>query len=272
MGNIYGLIGEKLGHSFSPRIHSLICEALNIKGSYFLFELEKRDLKDAILGGKALKIKGFNVTIPYKIEMMQHMDEMEEAAKKIGSINTVVFKDGKSIGYNTDYHGFGMMLKKQDVDLKNKKCVILGTGGASKAVLQYLLDNHAKEILFVSRDKEKSKERYKEFECIDYQDLKSIKEKDILINCTPCGMYPNTQESPIDTMDLKNFKVAVDLIYNPIQTLFIKESKEKGLKGLNGLYMLIGQAIKSQELWNDLKIEDQIVDKIYEKLICEIDH
>ncbi|QEK11770.1 shikimate dehydrogenase [Crassaminicella thermophila] len=265
----FGLIGEKLKHSFSPIIHSIIFEELNIKSYYHLFEVKREDLKEAIYGLKALGAKGVNVTIPYKVEVIKYLDSISSEAKRIGAVNTICFKDNEAIGYNTDYYGFGIMLDKHHIDLKNKKAVILGTGGASKSVIQYLLDKGIGDITLVSRNVDSGKEKYKNFKIMSYDKIGLLKEQDLIINCTPCGMHPNVQNSPIRKKDIFNFKVAVDLIYNPLETLFLKYGKEEGLKTINGLYMLVGQAVKAQEFWNGIKINSSVCDKIYEK-ICDI--
>lgn len=259
---MYGLIGEKLGHSFSPFIHSLIFKQMKIEGHYDLFEVNENDLEKAIIGLKALGAKGVNVTIPYKVNVMKYLDDISKEAKKIGAINTICFKDGKCIGYNTDYYGFGMMLKRNGININNKKAVILGTGGASKAVCQYLIDNDAREIIFVSRNKNRKLDN--KYELIDYEDIKEI-DGDIMINCTPCGMYPNIDKSPVEIKNLESFNAVVDLIYNPKETLFIKYAKKIGIKNVNGLYMLVGQAIKAQELWQEICIDTEIYDIVYQE-------
>lgn len=263
MGSLYGLLGEKLTHSFSPQIHSQIFKETKIDGYYHLFAVEKRDLKDAVAGFKALKIKGVNVTIPYKVDVMNYLDEISEEAKKIGAVNTICFKEGKTIGYNTDYYGFGMMLDKFNVDINEKTAVILGTGGAARAVLQYLVDNNIKKVIIVSRNKEEGTEKFQNFNVISYEELETIQHMDIVINTTPSGMYPKTEYSPIDKNIISKFNTAVDLIYNPKETLFLKYAREEGLKAINGLYMLVGQAVKAEELWNNFKIDSTTVDKIH---------
>lgn len=264
---LFGLLGEKLGHSISPQIHSLIFQQLNIKGYYHLFEVKKENLKDAVLGFKALGLKGVNVTIPYKIEVMKYLDCISQEAEKIGAVNTIGFKDNKMIGYNTDYYGFGMMLDKFNVQLENKKVVILGTGGAANSVIQYVLDNNVKDIAIVTRDLSRVKEDFKKFNLINYNEINLLKEQDIIINCTPVGMYPNVESCPIDKKEISKFNTAVDLIYNPGETKFLSYGRECGLKTINGLYMLVGQAIKAEEIWNDISIDQHITDKIYEEIV-----
>lgn len=264
MSNLYGLIGEKLGHSISPKIHSIIFKKLDIDGCYHLFEISRENLRDGICGLKAIGAKGVNVTIPYKIDIMNYLDEISPEASAIGAVNTIYFYDNKIVGFNTDYMGFGMMLKRNHVEIEKKKFVILGTGGASKSVLKFLLNNGAEDVILVSRDVNGAKNHIGKIGVITYNDVISLKGFDTVINCTPCGMSPNTDFSPVDRDTIGKFTTAVDLIYNPKQTLFLKYAGEQGIKTVNGLYMLIGQAVAAQEIWNNRELGLDFIDKIYD--------
>ena len=262
MSNFYGLIGEKLGHSFSPVINGLILKKINAEGTYNLFEIKKGNLKEAIQSLKILGCSGVNVTIPYKIEVMNYLDEISEEAAKIGAVNTVAFCNGKLKGYNTDYFGFGLTLKKYKIDVKNKSAYILGTGGVSKAVSRYLMDNGIKSVTYVSREANgHSKDNT---EIISYDELKRCR-GDIIINCTPCGMYPAVDNCPVDRSTLEKFDTAVDLIYNPEYTLFLKLGMELGLKTANGLYMLIAQNAASQNVWRGIDVPLEVIDEVYKE-------
>ncbi len=263
--NLYGLIGEKLSHSYSPTIHSAIMKELNIQGSYDLFETSQASLPVLLNRLIELGARGVNVTIPYKIEIMKLLGDISTPAKIIGSVNTLTFSKGGIKGDNTDYDGFKMLLDYYNVSIKDKKIVVLGTGGAAKSVVQYLTDNGAKKISLVSRDKSQITEGFKDFEILSYDALEALR-KEIIINCTPCGMYPNTEYSPVSTNQIKNTEVCIDLIYNPPKTLFMKKAESLNIKNINGLYMLIGQAIRAQEIWNDISIDTGIVERIYQKL------
>lgn len=260
-----GLFGEKLGHSLSPEIHQVIFNELNIKGTYGLFSIKKEDFHKSIDSIKTLGISGVNVTIPYKIDVMEYLDEISEDARKIGAVNTVKVQGNRTIGFNSDYYGFGDMLYKGNVTVKGNSFYILGAGGAAKGIVQYLKDNEASEIVLVSRNKKKALETFTNggVKAIDYEELKSAKNQYCVINTTPLGMSPKVNESPVDKSILKEFKVAMDIVYNPVETLFLKEAKELGLVTVDGIYMLVGQAIKSQEIWNDIVIEKWLLDKIY---------
>lgn len=266
MKGLYGLLGEKLTHSFSPQIHSLIFKELKLDGYYHLFEVDKTKIFEAVEGFKALKVNGINVTIPYKIDVMKYLDEISEEAKGIGAVNTICFKDGKTKGYNTDYYGFGMMLNKFDIKIEGNEAIVLGTGGAAKAVIQYLLDNKASDIILATRNKAEGMTKFKDFKVISYEEINHIKSGGILINSTPVGMYPKIDNSPLPKELVGKFGVVVDLIYNPRETLLIKYAKEQNIKAINGLFMLVGQAVKAEELWNCVKIKEEIVDKIYKEI------
>jgi shikimate dehydrogenase len=238
MKNIYGLIGEKLGHSFSPQIHGEILKKLGMEGEYKLFELREDVLESAVTEYKNRGIKGLNVTVPYKIKIMAYLDVISAEAEKIGAVNTISLIDGVIKGYNTDYNGFGMSLARNQVGVKDKSAVILGTGGVSKAVSQYFYDNGAKIIYIVSRNKQKAETAFKnnisnfknnKLKFIEYEEFYSIEKKGIITNCTPCGMFPEVKCCPIKKEAFANFEAAVDLIYNPKETLFIKYANEYGI-------------------------------------------
>ncbi len=265
MNNIYGLIGEKLGHSFSPYIHSLLLKEINLSGIYHLYETDKDALSIMINDLKESGVKGVNVTIPYKVEIIQYMDRLSEPAEKIGSVNTVSFSKNGIKGYNTDYDGFKMMLDYFNISLKGKKCVVLGTGGAAKSVVQYLSDSGVEKIRIVSRKENLYKRAYHGLEVISYEKLSSIK-KDIVVNCTPCGMHPFAEASPVSLEQIQGAEACIDLIYNPSKTLFMEMADSLNIKNFNGLYMLVGQAVRAQEIWNDISIEPGIVEKIYKKI------
>lgn len=261
----YGLLGEKLSHSLSPEIHSELLKSINKDGAYKLFEVEKEKLEDFTEALKLLKIKGSNVTIPYKKDIMKYIDNISEEAEKIGAINTISLENGKLYGYNTDYYGFGYMLKANNISIEGKSAVILGSGGACRAVVHYLLDNEISDIKIVSRNPNKEEFNMQNVDVITYEELKNIS-GDILINSTPVGMYPNINISPVSEEIIRNFNILVDLIYNPMETKYIGIGKSLSKKTTSGLYMLIGQAAKAQEIWQGIKINEEIIKEIYDKL------
>lgn len=261
----YGLLGEKLSHSLSPLIHSEILKLINKEGAYKLFEVNKNNLEDFTRAVKLLKIKGTNVTIPYKEDIIKHIDIISEEAKRIGAINTVLLENEVLYGYNTDYYGFGYMIKINNIEVKDKKAVILGNGGACKGVLYYLLDNNIKSVYIVSRNPNRNEFNLENVHVISYEDLKEVK-GDIIINSTPVGMYPNVGKTPVLEDIIQNFNIVMDLIYNPLDTMFLNTGKLLEKKSIGGLYMLIGQAVKAQEIWNKVEIEEEIIKEIYENI------
>ena len=238
----YALLGEKLGHSFSPIIHKEIFKDLNIDAEYELKEIKKEEIKDTLDLLKKGIYNGYNVTIPYKKEVMQYLDEITPEAKKIGAVNTIAYKFGKLIGYNTDYYGFKEEVLFNKIDVKNKECYILGTGGASLALHKALIDLGG-NVLFVSRNPLNDI-------TISYEELKN-KKPYLIVNATPIGMYPNVDSSPIEKDIINNTKYVMDIIFNPLQTKLLKYANSK----MNGLFMLVGQAIKAEEIWQDMKYE-----------------
>ena len=264
--NLFGLIGKKLGHSLSPEIHEKIFEGLNIKGNYSLYELDEDSVIKGIESFKLLGYKGVNVTIPYKEEVIKALDYISEDAKNIGAVNTIAFKNGRLEGYNTDYYGFGMLLEENNIVVKDKKIVVLGNGGASKAVIQYLKDEKAKDIYLVSR-RCKESEEINGVHIINYEMLENLDGGDVIVNCTPVGMYPNVKGTPVKERIIRGFNAAVDLVYNPMETEFLALGRKNGLNTANGLLMLVGQAVKAEEIWNDVSIDKDTIIKVYKFLI-----
>lgn len=262
----YGLLGEKLSHSLSPKIHNLILKKLGVSGAYKLFEVERNNLEKFTTGLKVLNIKGSNVTIPYKEDIIKYLDEVSVEGKRIGAINTISLIDEKLYGDNTDYYGFGYMLEAYNIQINNKVAVILGHGGACKAVVYYLLDNGIKHIYIVSRNPKSENTFNKEkVSLIGYDEINDLN-GDILINSTPIGMYPKLEGCPVNEEIISKFSTLVDLIYNPTITTFLAKGKERGKVTVGGLYMLVAQAIKAQEIWQGIIIDKSIISEIYNEI------
>ena len=257
--NIYGLLGEKLDHSFSSKIHNMIFEYTGIEGEYKLFPTQKEDISQLISKVKAGEIRGLNVTIPYKLEAIKYLDGVSEEAEYIGAVNTICVRKEKLIGFNTDSFGFKNTLINNDIKVQNKNVAILGTGGASKAVEFVVRNMGARTVDLFSRNPEGAQRGY---------DMLDTNHKyHIIINTTPVGMHPKTLVSPIDKETLGNAEAIVDIVYNPIETTLLSYAKECGIKHINGMYMLVAQAVKAQEIFNSIKIEKDITDKIYNNII-----
>jgi shikimate dehydrogenase len=268
MNDIYGLIGGGLSHSISPQIHSIILKTLNINGYYHLFELKKESIGVALNGLKALNAKGINVTIPYKTEVIKHLDELSDEALRIGAINTIKFEDSKMIGYNTDYFGLKATFDRYDIKIKGQHAIVLGSGGVSITLIQFLKDHGIGNISILCRDLEKVKtnERFKDLNLLTYSETDLLTKTDLLINCTPCGMFPNIDDCVVDNKFISKFGTVIDLIYNPGKTKLLKYSLENGSKSINGLYMLVSQAVSAQKLWNGIEGNLQFIDLIYSEV------
>ena len=258
----FGVVGEKLPHTLSPEINKRIFELIDVEAAYKTFEIPKNDIDKLGEALKLLKIKGVNVTIPYKEEVVKQLDYISKEAKDIGAVNTIMLEDGKLKGYNSDYFGFKKTLEINNIDVEGQVCVVLGTGGASKALLTCLKDSKVKELYVVTRDKSKKLNISQDVKVIDYKDLEEIKGH-VLVNATPVGMYPNVGVSPVKKNVVENL---VDIVYNPKITEFLKIGIDCNKKVCGGLYMLVGQAVKSEEIWHNRDIDLEVVNKIYKEL------
>ncbi|MGN0311625.1 MAG: shikimate kinase [Lachnospiraceae bacterium] len=243
-----GLIGEKLGHSYSKEIH----EMLGLY-EYELKELPKDQLETVL---QEKQFQGINVTIPYKQQVIPYLYEVDDKAKKIGAVNTIVNREGKLYGYNTDYIGLDLLLDQFGFDFTGKKVLILGTGGTAKTAHAVVSDRKAGTILHVSRSGKEGAITYE-------QAAKQQKDADFLINTTPCGMYPKVEESPVDLRFFPNLKGVADVIYNPLRSRLVLQADKLGVPARGGLYMLVVQAVKAAELFTGTKISKETTEKIY---------
>lgn len=250
----YGLLGEKLTHSFSKIIH----EKLE-KYSYDLLPMGIKSLGDFLL---EKEFKGVNITIPYKQEVMKYCDFIDDKATKIGAVNTIVNRNGKLNGYNTDIDGFLYLLRKNSVEVRGKTVYILGSGATSKTVKYALLNQNAGEIITVSRTEETDKTTYK-------QALENHNAQ-IIINTSPCGMYPNNSETPLNLGEFEKLEAVIDVVYNPLKTRLLQQANELNLVTANGLLMLVAQAVFAAELFLDVKYDTNIIDRIYEEISSDL--
>ena len=268
--NIVGLIGHPVEHSFSPPMHNAAFKKLGMDYVYTAFDVDPYKLKEAIDGARALNIKGFNVTIPHKIEVMKYLAEIDEIASLIGAVNTIDFKDLK--GYNTD--GIGAIKAIGEVtNVKNKNIVIVGAGGASRAISFYLAKYGADSLTILNRNVDKAQGLASdvlssgliddvESNSIDSMDLTDA---DILINTTPIGMHPNVDDTPIALAgDMHEDLVVFDAVYNPNETGLLKEAVKASAKPVYGIKMLLYQGAESFEIWTGKKAP---VDAMEEALI-----
>ena len=261
-----GVLGKTLGHSLSPEIHEDLLKQQNIRGSYQKYEMDEQEVRQILDVMKKKHVIGMNVTIPYKEVVYRLVDKLDEHAEAIGAVNTILIEDGVSYGYNTDYIGIISMFHKAGVSLAGKDIVILGSGGAAKALIYGFHLEGAASITVAARN-EKAITCLKElFPYIHTCTLTDISTGDILVNTTPVGMYPHTGESPVGPSIIRQFKIAADIVYNPLITEFLKIAREEGLKIVTGLMMLVDQAIASEEIWLHKKLDYNIGNKIHDEL------
>lgn len=250
----YGLIGEKLGHSYSKPIHEALADY-----EYEIHEIAREDVP-AFLAER--EFKAINVTIPYKETVIPHLDCIDPAAERIGAVNTVVNRDGKLFGYNTDLYGMSELFRHAGIDPKGKKAAVLGTGGTSKTAVACLTELGAREIVTVSRRTGGG--------AVSYDELYlSHKDVEIIVNTTPLGMYPNPDGSAVDLSRLGCVFGVIDAVYNPLSTELILSARERGIKAEGGLYMLVAQAVYASEIFLGKKHPKGAAERIYKKIYTE---
>ncbi len=247
----YGCIGEHLSHSFSKEIHNALADY-----DYQLKELTREELK---LFLTEREFKAINVTIPYKQDVIPFLDWISDEAKAINAVNTIVNRDGKLYGYNTDFYGLKSLIERENVSLNGKKVAILGSGGTSNTAKAVAVSMGAEIVKKVSRNK---KESY-----ITYEELyESFSECEIIINTTPCGMFPNIGDSAVDLNRLPKVEAVFDAVYNPLKSKLVYDAKEKGLVATGGLYMLVSQAAVAASKFIDAPVDNDKVEKIFKNL------
>lgn len=243
----FGLIGKTLKHSYSKIIHEKFGEYL-----YDLLSLEEESLPSFL---ESPEYSGFNITIPYKKTIIPFCDKISKEAEKIGSVNTVIKKDGKLLGFNTDYAGFLAMAKRTGIDFSGKKVAILGSGGTYSTAFAVTSDEGAREIVSVSRCGE-----------FNYENISLWNDAEIIVNTTPVGMFPNNGDSIINIDDFKNLEGVIDVIYNPLKTKLVIDAEKKGIKSTGGLYMLIFQAKEAFEIFTGKNFPDEKTEEIFNSL------
>lgn len=254
----YGLFGNPLGHSISPLVHQKIYETADVSAAYKTFEIAEDQLNLALQAMQVLDIRGANVTIPYKESFIPLLDEISPLAERLNSVNTIKQSQGKLTGYNTDYDGIALTFDQRNWSVKDKKVVILGSGGASHAAAHYFNDQGALSVSIVSRSAHKQTGQW---HYLDYDELR-LQSGDILVNCTPIGMYPNVDASPVGKEIIQSFELIFDMTYNPVETLLLKWANQLGKMHCNGLDMLVGQAIRSVEIWEERQFSTEEVSSI----------
>ncbi len=267
--NIVGLIGHPVEHSFSPPMHNAAFDELGMDYAYVAFDVNPTDLQTAIEGAKSLNIKGFNVTIPHKIEVMKFLNEIDEVAALIGAVNTIDFKNLK--GYNTD--GIGAVRAIEEVtSIKNKNVVVAGAGGASRAISFYLAKYGAESMAILNRNVEKAQGLAAdvsqsgligEVKADSISEIRNyLKDADILVDTTPIGMHPNISDEPISLAeDMDEDLVVFDAVYNPNETVLLKEAIKAGANPVYGIKMLLYQGAESFKIWTGRDAPVDVMEK-----------
>lgn len=248
---IYGLLGEHLGHSFSPFLHHALGDE-----AYRLYELPVQELEAFV---KQENIGGLNVTIPYKETVLPLADELSPAVEAIGAANTLYRRDGRLIAENTDVLGFLYLLDANRIDVDGKKVLVFGSGGASKAVLEALRRKGAGEVLVVSR-------RGGDAPLISYDELPDHTDADVVVNTTPVGMYPDNLASVTDLSRFDHLSGVVDIVYNPLRTGLLLQAEALGIPHANGLGMLVAQAVRAHEFFFDTNVDDRVIEDLTARL------
>lgn len=248
----FGLIGEKLGHSYSKEIHNLIAD----------YRYELREVKKEELGAFMAErdFSGINVTIPYKKSVMDYLDVISDDARKIGAVNTVVNRNGKLYGFNTDFYGLKALLIHNGVSVRNKKVLILGSGGTSDTAYNVVTGLKAKEAIKVSRTKKDG--------FVTYDEAASHhSDADVIINATPVGMYPDDDGVPVNIGLFPSLSAVIDAIYHPLRTNLVSDAENRGIKACGGLYMLVAQAVYAAALFENKKPDENLIDDVYGKIL-----
>lgn len=258
------IIGDPVEHSLSPAMHNAGFEALGIDNQFVFLgtRVREEDLGMVIKTMKKMEIHGIACTIPHKTEVMKYLDEIDETAKKIGAVNTVLNQNGKLIGFNTDWQGAVIPLEKI-TSLSDKRVLVLGAGGAARAVVFGLLNRGTKVKIF-NRTREKAIELAKEFNCqaTDLNIESEIRDFDIIINTTSVGMKPLENETPIPTKFITKKQIVFDIIYVPLETKLLKEAKKRGAKIVRGVEMLLHQGTAQFEIFTGHKAPEEVMRKI----------
>lgn len=249
---ICGLLGKHLGHSYSPLIHRDLG-----RYEYHLFEKKPEELAEFLKNGD---FTGLNVTMPYKKEVIPYLDELSPIAQRLGAVNTIVRRNNKLIGHNTDYAGFSSMVKISGLDPKGKKVLVLGSGGASNTAVAVMQDLGA-NVIVVSRWGENN-----------YQNLHLHADAKIIVNTTPVGMYPHIMRSPVNLAAFPNLEGVLDVIYNPARTQLLLDAEERDIVSMNGLWMLVAQAKESAEWFQNTTINNEKVNQIHHKLKSHVEN
>lgn len=273
--SVYGIIGNQVAKSFSPILQNTFGKELGVNMIYVPFNVERGQVKTAVDGGRAMGIKGFNVTVPHKIEVMEALCGIDPVAERIGAVNTLKLTENGYVGYNTDIIGLRKCFEERNCGLEGKTVVMAGAGGAANSAAMLAGEERAKKLIIVNRTLDKAKdlaERVRKYydiqvESCGYDDMVDIEDPEIFIQTTSVGMGEGVWETPVKNAEFfKNVKMVVDIIYTPWETRLMKEAAEMGAVAVNGFDMLFYQGLASFEIWNDIKVDIKKAVELKEKL------
>lgn len=254
---ICGLIGRKLGHSYSPQIHQTLADY-----AYRLWELEPEALADFF---RRREFGGINVTIPYKQQVIPYLDELSDTARRIGAVNAIVNRGGRLCGYNTDFAGMAALIRHLGLELQGKKVMILGTGGTSRTAQAVAAHMGAAEICKVSRSGQDGALTYEEA-------VRCHSDAQILINTTPCGMYPAVTDCPVDLASFPQLSGVVDAVYNPLRTRLVLQARQRGIPAEGGLYMLAAQAAYASALFRGCETAERDIELAFQTVRRQVEN
>lgn len=270
---VYGIIGDRVEKSFSPVLQNTIGREMGVNMVYVPFKVESGRVRAAVEGGRAMNIRGFNVTVPHKIEVMDALASVDETAARIGAVNTLKLTENGYEGYNTDIIGLKKCFDERKTSLKGRNVVLAGAGGAANSAAILAGEEKAAKLVIVNRTAEKAEalaERVRKYydtevDVIGYDGLMDIAEPEIFIQTTSVGM--GSDETPVAEKEFfKNVGIVVDIIYTPWETRLMREVKEMGAAAVNGFDMLFYQGLASFEIWNDMKVEPEKALELKKKL------
>ena len=263
---LFGLIGHPVAHSLSPQIHNFLFRRLGIDACYLAFSVPPERLKEAVQGLKALGVRGWNVTHPYKRAVIPLLDHLSPEARAIGAVNTVRREGEVFAGYNTDAEGFRRALHEEGIEVRGARAVVLGSGGAGAAVIWALLHAGALEVVLCSRNPGNAQKRFQNLQAASLRIIRldgehlaeELAQADLLVNATPVGSGAFLGQTPVPAPLLHRNLTVIDLIYAPSRTRLIEEAEEKGARTINGLGMLLHQAFLAFELWTGLSVPEEL--------------
>jgi shikimate dehydrogenase len=280
---LLGLIGNPIEHTISPQLHNTLSTMLGIDMVYIPFKVGKDSLEDAVKGFKACNLLGFNVTIPFKEEIIKYVDECTSEVKLMGCANTIKSTDGRLFAYNTDAEGFARSFEEETgTDFKDKNVLLLGAGGTARSLAIKIAAKGAKKLYLINRTIEKAygiaelinRNICAVAEAASFNEMAEgiLEKSDIIVNTTPLGMHPNINGNPVgDTIKFNSRQIVYDVIYNPVKTKLIKQAEAFGCKTVNGLGMLFYQGILAYEIWMDIKLPQPVLKELFEEFTNYLD-